>query len=42
MGRFGLAEEIAKTVTFFASDDSTFITGAELIADGGMATLKGA
>lgn len=42
MGRFGLAEEIAKTVTFFASNDSTFITGAELIADGGMATLKGA
>lgn len=42
MGRFGEASEIAKTVAFFASDDSTFIVGAELFADGGMATLKGA
>jgi len=39
IGRFGNAEEIAKTVTFFASDDSTFLLGAELIADGGMSTL---
>jgi len=36
VGRFGTAEEIAKIVTFFASDDSTFVLGAELIADGGM------
>jgi NAD(P)-dependent dehydrogenase (short-subunit alcohol dehydrogenase family) len=42
IGRFGQAEEIAKAVAFFASDDSSFIIGAELIADGGMATLKGA
>lgn len=42
VGRFGLSEEIAKAVTFFASDDSTFVIGAELIADGGMATMKGA
>lgn len=39
IGRFGTAEEIAKTVAFFASDDSTFILGAELFADGGMYTL---
>ncbi len=39
IGRFGEAEEIAKIITFFASDDSSFILGAELIADGGMATL---
>lgn len=39
VGRFGAAEEIAKTITFFASDDSSFILGAELIVDGGMATL---
>jgi len=39
VGRFGTAEEIAKVVTFFASDDSTFVLGAELIADGGMYTL---
>ncbi len=39
VGRFGKAEEIAKVVAFFASDDSTFVLGAELIADGGMYTL---
>lgn len=39
VGRFGTAEEIAKVVAFFASDDSTFVLGAELIVDGGMYTL---
>jgi NAD(P)-dependent dehydrogenase (short-subunit alcohol dehydrogenase family) len=39
LGRFGNPEEIARVATFFASDDSTFVLGAELIADGGMATL---
>jgi len=39
IGRFGRPEEIAKIVTFFASDDSSFVVGAELIADGGMSTL---
>jgi NAD(P)-dependent dehydrogenase (short-subunit alcohol dehydrogenase family) len=39
LGRFGNPEEIAKIATFFASDDSTFVLGAELIADGGMVTL---
>jgi NAD(P)-dependent dehydrogenase (short-subunit alcohol dehydrogenase family) len=39
LGRFGDAAEIAKVATFFASDDSTFVLGAELIADGGMITL---
>ena len=39
IGRFGTVEELAKIVTFFASDDSTFLLGAELIADGGMSTL---
>lgn len=39
IGRFGTTEELAKIVTFFASDDSTFLLGAELIADGGMSTL---
>ena len=39
IGRFGTSEEIAKAALFFASDDSSFVLGAELIADGGMATL---
>ena len=34
--RFGTAEEIAKSVTFLASDDAAFITGQELVVDGGM------
>ncbi|WP_338872598.1 SDR family oxidoreductase [Spirosoma sp. SC4-14] len=36
LGRFGRPEEIAKVVLFFASDDSSFVVGAELIVDGGM------
>jgi NAD(P)-dependent dehydrogenase (short-subunit alcohol dehydrogenase family) len=39
IGRFGTAEELAKVVAFFASDDSTFLLGSELIADGGMYNL---
>jgi NAD(P)-dependent dehydrogenase (short-subunit alcohol dehydrogenase family) len=36
MRRFGLPEEIAKAALFFASDDASFVTGAELAVDGGM------
>ena len=35
--RFGSTEEIARAALFFASDDSSFVTGAELAVDGGMA-----
>ncbi|GAA4263902.1 SDR family NAD(P)-dependent oxidoreductase [Dactylosporangium darangshiense] len=35
MKRLGRPEEIAKTVTFLASDDASFITGAEFFVDGG-------
>ena len=39
MKRFGRPEEIAQAALFLASDDSSFVIGAELIADGGMSTL---
>jgi 3(or 17)beta-hydroxysteroid dehydrogenase len=35
MGRIGQPEEIAKPILFLASDDASFITGAELVVDGG-------
>jgi NAD(P)-dependent dehydrogenase (short-subunit alcohol dehydrogenase family) len=43
LNRFGKPEEIAKTVSFLASDDASFITGAEIKADGGVTvnTLAG-
>lgn len=34
--RFGQPEEIAKAVKFLISDDSSFITGTELVIDGGL------
>ena len=35
LGRFGQPQDIASLVTFLASDDASFITGADIAVDGG-------
>ena len=39
MGRMGTPDEVAKVVSFLASDDSSYITGIELFVDGGLAQI---
>lgn len=39
IGRFGSPAEIATAALFLASDDSTLVLGAELVADGGFSQL---
>lgn len=38
-GHFGTADEIAAAVVFLASDDGSYMTGAEMFVDGGQAQV---
>ncbi len=40
LGRFGQSSEIAKVATFLASDDASFLHGAEIFVNGGFPTIK--
>ncbi len=39
LGRVGEVDEVAKAVSFLASDDASYITGIELFVNGGMAQV---
>ncbi|HEY9137027.1 MAG TPA: SDR family oxidoreductase, partial [Terriglobus sp.] len=39
LGRMGEPDELAKTVVFLASDDSSFVAGVELFVDGGFVAV---
>jgi NAD(P)-dependent dehydrogenase (short-subunit alcohol dehydrogenase family) len=39
LGRFGTSDEVARVIAFLASDDASYIAGAEIFADGGFAQV---
>jgi len=39
LGRLGVPEDIARGILFLASDESSFVTGSELVIDGGMTAM---
>jgi 3-oxoacyl-[acyl-carrier protein] reductase len=39
LGRLGTAAEVASAVTFLASDDAAFVTGENMVVNGGCTLL---